>query len=123
MISRSVAAALIGALAVALSVVWAGNLHAQAPGSAPAADSVDALIRDLGIKESEKSARDRKEWRVPKKIVLVGTDPGTRAQRDRFAAILPKAEVVVVPNTQEAAKAATNADIIVGLTSYPGICE
>lgn len=118
MISRFVVA-LIGALAV----VQVGNVHAQASGSTPAADSVDALIRELGIKESQTSVRERKEWRVPKKIVLLGTDPGTRAQRDQFAALLPKAEIVVVPNVQEAAKATTNADVIVGLTSFPGICE
>ena len=118
MISRFVAA-LIGALAVA----QVGHVQAQVSGPASAADSVDALIRDLGIKESDKAVRDRKEWRVPKKIVLLGGDPGTRAQRDAFAAILPKAEIVVVPNMQEAAKASTNADVIVGLTSFPGICE
>jgi phosphoglycerate dehydrogenase-like enzyme len=120
---RRPSAGSFGALVFALALVQVDNGYAQAPTAVPAADSVDALIRDLGIEESEKSARERKAWRVPKKIVLVGGDPGTRAQRDTFAAILPKAEIVVVSNAQEAAQAATNADVIVGLTAFPGICE
>jgi phosphoglycerate dehydrogenase-like enzyme len=122
MISRP-AAGFLGVMVLALAFVQVDKGYAQAPAATPAADSVEALIRDLGIKESEKSVRERKEWRIPKKIVLVGGDPGTRAQREAFAAILPKAEIVVVPDTPAAAKAATNADVIVGLTSFPGICE
>lgn len=98
---------------------------AQAPATAATTgpESVEALIKELGITESKGSARDRKDWRVPKKIVLLGGDAGTRAQRDDFQAIVPNAEVVTVPNMQAAITAAANADIIVGLTSYPGICE
>jgi len=122
MISRSVAA-LIGASAFALCL---GSMaSAQAPAAAGAADpqNVEALIRDLGLRESEHAVRERKGWRVPKKIVLLGGDPATRAQRDSFAALLPKAEVVTVTNVQDAAKATANADVIVGLTTFPGICE
>jgi phosphoglycerate dehydrogenase-like enzyme len=119
LISRSTAAAL-GALAVAQSPV----ALAQAPAATPAnSQSVEALIKELGIVESQAPARSRKDWRVPKKIVLLGTDPGTRAQRDAFQAVLPNAEIVVVPNMPAAATAAANADVIVGLTSFPGICE
>jgi phosphoglycerate dehydrogenase-like enzyme len=98
---------------------------AQAPATAATANpqSVEALIKELGIVESTGTAKDRKAWRVPKKIVLLGGDPGTRAQRDQFQAILPNAEVVTVPNMQAAVTATANADVIVGLTSYPGICE
>jgi phosphoglycerate dehydrogenase-like enzyme len=120
LISRSVAVAL-GALAVAQAPV----ALAQAPATnAPAnSQSVEALIKELGIVESSTVARSRKDWRVPKKIVLLGTDPGTHAQRDAFSAILPSAEIVVVPNMSAAVTAAANADVIVGLTSYPGVCE
>jgi phosphoglycerate dehydrogenase-like enzyme len=113
-------------IAIALGVCTvAPAAVAQAPtaAAAPSPQSVDALIKELGIVESKSSTRDRKDWRVPKKIVLLGGDPGTRAQRDAFQAILPNAEVVTVPNMQAAVAATANADIIVGLTSYPGICE
>jgi hypothetical protein len=120
LISRSVAGALC-----ALAVAQAPVALAQAPAaSAPATpQSVEALIKELGIVEGQTVTRTRKDWRVPKKIVLLGADPGTRAQRDAFAAILPNAEVVVVPNMPAAVTAAANADVIVGLTSFPGICE
>jgi phosphoglycerate dehydrogenase-like enzyme len=98
---------------------------AQAPATAANASppNVESLIKELGLVESTGTAKDRKAWRVPKKIVLLGADPGTRAQRDAFQAILPNAEVVTVPNMQAAVTATANADVIVGLTSYPGICE
>lgn len=114
------------AVAIALGVcAVTSTASAQAPATAGPASpqSVEALIKELGIVESQGSARDRKNWRVPKKIVLLGADPGTRAQRDAFQGILPNAEVVTVPNMQAAVTATANADIIVGLTSYPGICE
>jgi phosphoglycerate dehydrogenase-like enzyme len=119
LISRSIATVL-GALAVAQAPV----ALAQAPAATPASSqSVEALIKELGIVEGQAPARSRKEWRVPKKIVLLGADPGTRAQRDAFQEVLPNAEIVVVPNMPAAVTAAANADVIVGLTSFPGICE
>jgi phosphoglycerate dehydrogenase-like enzyme len=60
---------------------------------------------------------------VPKKIVLVGGDPGTRRARDDFAKIVPGAEVVAVPDFDSAVAAIPNADIIVGITPDPGVCE
>jgi len=113
-------------IAVVLGACTAGPAAlAQAPATAAptGSQSVDALIKELGIIESKGSARDRKDWRVPKKIVLLGGDSATRAQRDQFQALVPNAEVVTVPNMQAAITAAANADILVGLTSYPGICE
>src|SRR5262249_10195086 len=50
-------------------------------------------------------------------------DPGTRQARDDFAKIAPGSEVVAVPGFDAAVAAMSNADIIVGLTSYPGVCE
>src|SRR5262249_4878240 len=57
------------------------------------------------------------------KIVLIGGDPGTRQTRDDFAKILPTAEIVAVSSFDAAVAAMANADIIVGLTSFPGVCE
>ncbi len=84
---------------------------------------MQALIKDLGLRESDAAARSRKDWRVPKKIVMIGGDPGTRRARDDFAKIVPGAEVVAVPDFDAAVAAMPNADIIVGITSYPGVCE
>lgn len=119
---RAVAIALVNVLG---ACTVAPAAMAQTPATAPAANlqSVDALIKEYAIVESKGSAKDRKEWRVPKKIVLLGGDPGTRAQRDQFQAVLPNAEIVTVPDMQAAVAASANADVIVGLTSYGGICE
>jgi phosphoglycerate dehydrogenase-like enzyme len=94
-----------------------------AQGASPDAQSVAALVRDLGLRESDTAVRGRKDWRVPKKIVLIGGDPGTRRARDDFAKIVPGAEVVAVPDFNAAVAAMSNADIIVGLTNEPGVCE
>ena len=115
----------IAALAGVIVVAQVPAALAQSPAAAPAtsAQSVEALIKDLGIRESDTPVRNRKDWRVPKKIVLLGADPGTRAARDWFAAILPGAEVVVAPDFAAAVAAMPNADVILGLTTNPGICE
>jgi phosphoglycerate dehydrogenase-like enzyme len=47
---------------------------------------------------------------------------GGMPDRDAFAALAPGAEVVVVRDVQAGAAAMTNADVVVGLTSPPGIC-
>ncbi|MEJ0036383.1 MAG: D-2-hydroxyacid dehydrogenase [Gammaproteobacteria bacterium] len=112
-------AAFVGVFAVA----QAPAALSQSQGVSPEAQNVAALIKDLSLRESDAAARARKEWRVPKKIVMIGGDPGTRRARDDFAKILPGAEVVVVSDFNAAVAAVSNADIIVGLTSYPGVCE
>jgi phosphoglycerate dehydrogenase-like enzyme len=108
---------LVGALAVAQAP------GALAQGASSEAQSVAALVKDLGLRESDTAVRGRKDWRLPKKIVLIGGDPGTRRARDDFAKIVPGAEVVAVPNFDSAVAAMSNADVIVGLTNEPGVCE
>jgi phosphoglycerate dehydrogenase-like enzyme len=124
---RSLIPRATAALIAAIAVAQAPGAPAQSPAPPPAStagpQSVEALIKDLGIRESETPVRNRKDWRVPKKIVLLGADPGTRAARDSFAAILPGAEVVVAPDFAAAVAAMPNADVILGLTTNPGICE
>src|SRR5688572_15234810 len=102
LVHRSIALAL-GALVMAQAPFASAQSSATAASAAP--ESVEALIKELGLVESQAAVRTRKDWRVPKKIVLLGADPGTRAQKDAFAAILPSAEVVTVPNMQAAVSA------------------
>ena len=120
LVSRTVAA-LAGAIAVAPAPAALSQSTPQ--GASPEAQGVAALMKDLGLRESDAAVRDRKDWRVPKKIVMIGGDPGTRQARDDFAKIVPGAEVVAVSDFNSAVTAMSNADIIVGLTSYPGVCE
>lgn len=117
--SRSLVSCTVAALSVALT----SAAFAQSQGTPPEVDKVQALIKDLDLKESAAASRERKDWRVPKKIVMMGTDPATRRARDDFAKIVPGAEVVTVPDFDAAVAAMPNADIIVGLTIQQGICE
>jgi phosphoglycerate dehydrogenase-like enzyme len=102
------------ALIVALPLLW--------PAAAPAADDskmVADVIAKFHVEESPTPVKERTAWRKPKKIVVLGGMP----DRDAFAALAPGAQVVVVRDVKTGAAEMSNADIIVGLTSPPGICE
>jgi len=120
---RSLVSRTVATLAGMLCVAQVPTALSQSQGSSPDAAKVQALIKDLDLKESDAASRDRKDWRVPKKIVLIGVDPATRGARDDFAKIVPGAEVVAVPDFDAAVAAMPNADIIVGLTIQQGVCE
>jgi phosphoglycerate dehydrogenase-like enzyme len=89
--------------------------------SVAAADgkSVAELIAKLHVQESSTPVRERQGWRKPKKIVVLGALP----DRESWAAAAPGAGNVVGRGQATAAAAATNADIVVGLTSPGAICE
>ncbi len=87
--------------------------------TADAADDVAGLITRLHVEESPTPVKEHRNWRKPRKIVVLGRLP----DREAFAAAAPGAELVLARNVATAAAATTDADLIVGLTSYPGICE
>ena len=122
---RLLALGSVAVLASAIAVAQAPAALAQTSRAPAAASppSVETLVKDLGIRESDTPVRNRKDWRVPKKIVLLGGDPGTRAAREGFSAMLPGAEIVVAPDYAAAVAAIPNADVVVGLTINPGICD
>lgn len=83
-----------------------------------------SLISSLRLEEAPEPVRQRKDWRPPQKIVVLASGPSpTTSQREAFSQAAPGAELVVANNVKAAAAAAVDADIIVGLTSFPGICE
>jgi phosphoglycerate dehydrogenase-like enzyme len=77
---------------------------------------VAKLIADLQLQEDSTPVRERKSWRPPKKIVVIGPSPG-------FASVAPGVEIVNVADAREAAAAAVDADVVVGLNSAGGACE
>jgi phosphoglycerate dehydrogenase-like enzyme len=109
---------------VAMLLGASASLWAPASVAADEADGVASLITQLRIQEAPTPVRQRKGWRAPKKIVVLasGGSPSS-SQREELAAVAPGAELVMVRDTASAAAAAANADIILGLTSYPGVCE
>lgn len=105
-------------------VTFAAALGAFCSSAAPATEPdprVAGLITELGIEEDATPSRERKDWRAPKKIVVLGSIPA--GEREALASAAPGAQVVVVPDVPTMAAAARDADVIVGLTSFPGICE
>jgi phosphoglycerate dehydrogenase-like enzyme len=89
--------------------------------AADAPESVSDLITRLRLQEAPAPVREHKGWRAPKKLVALGGLPPS--VREQFTTTAPGMQIVVVNDTAAAAKEATDADIILGLTSYPGICE
>jgi phosphoglycerate dehydrogenase-like enzyme len=114
---RSSASALVLGTLASLFV-----LDAEAAGDS---GNVSSVIEQLGLREAAAPVKERKGWRVPKKIVVLAPGGGGLAPniRSGLASAAPGAEIVEAPDVSSAAKAATNADIVVGLTSPGGVCE
>ena len=79
-------------------------------------DAVANLIKDFRLQEDSTPVSERKGWRKPKKIVVLG-------DADSLAAVAPGVELVSAKNAAAAAAAAKDADIVVGITSPAGICQ
>jgi phosphoglycerate dehydrogenase-like enzyme len=106
-------------LLVALVVAMLG----ATPGfAADDSASVAAMIRKFNVQEDSTPVRERKDWRVPKKMVVVGGLMGG-AERAKVASLLPGTAIVYVPDTATAVKEAKDADIVVGQSAHPGACE
>lgn len=84
--------------------------------------SVAAMIRKFNVQEDSTPVRERRDWRVPKKMVVVGGVMGG-AERAKVASLLPGTAIVYVPDTATAVKEVKDADIVVGQSAHPGACE
>ena len=107
--------------AAALSCVLLSAPHAPPVSAAEPASAVPDLIKQFELREAPTPIREHKGWRVPKKLVVLGgLPPGLREQ---FLSVSPGLQITMVNDTASAAKETADADIILGLTSNPGICE
>jgi phosphoglycerate dehydrogenase-like enzyme len=86
-------------------------------------ESVTAVIMRLRVHEAPQPIRERKQWRVPKKVVLLefGNPTGWAGRQEKFAAVAPKAQIVVARDLPSALSATADADVIVGFN--PEICN
>lgn len=112
--------------ALAFVVIFAALAAIEAPTASAAErpDTVAALIAELGLEEAPTPVRERQEWRVPRKIVVLA--PGgmlSGEQQNALGSAAAQSELVIVKDVASAAAAATDADVLVGLTGSPGICE
>jgi phosphoglycerate dehydrogenase-like enzyme len=113
------AAPRVGALVVgvcALLAVSIGN-------AVDDADNVSGVLKKFNVQESPTPVRERKDWRSPKKMVVLsaGIPPGP--QREALAKLLPGVKIVYANDIATAAVEAKDADIVAGLTSPPGVCD
>ena len=74
-------------------------------------DAIQALIRDLGLRQSDTAARDLPGWMPPKKV-LVRLDRPERLAG--LQAVAPDIEIVPVASVAEAAAAAEGAQAVIG---------
>lgn len=113
--------ALRGALAFLAAGLMAVSMVAAA--RADDTESVAAVISRLRVQEAPQPIRERKQWRAPKKVVLLefGNPAGWAGRQEKFAAAAPKAQVVVAKDLPSALSATADADVIVGFN--PEICN
>ena len=113
------------ALRGALAFLAAGLMAVSMVPAARADDteSVAAVISRLRVQEAPQPIRERKQWRAPKKVVLLefGNPAGWAGRQEKFAAAAPKAQVVVAKDLPSALSATADADVIVGFN--PEICN
>jgi len=113
------------ALRGALAFLAAGLMAVSMVPAARADDteSVAAVISRLRVQEAPQPIRERKQWRAPKKVVLLefGNPAGWAGRQEKFTAAAPKAQVVVAKDLPSALSATADADVIVGFN--PEICN
>lgn len=83
--------------------------------AADEAGNLANLIKELRIEEDSTPVRERKNWRAPKKIVVLG-------RADEFEGAVPGAQIIAVPNAAAARAAAKDADVLVGFNAT-GVCD
>jgi phosphoglycerate dehydrogenase-like enzyme len=108
---------------MALLVGALGALTAQFAARADDADSLATIMTRLRVQEAPQPVKERPQWRVPRKVVLLAFNErgGWQGREKAFAAAAPKAQIVVAKDMAAALAATTDADAIVGFN--PDICS
>jgi len=105
-----------------LLVAFAALLGASPLLAADDSAAVAAMIRKFNVQEDATPVRERKDWRMPKKMVVVG-NLFRGAERAKVASLLPGTAIVYAPDVATAEKEVKDADIVVGQSAKPGACE
>jgi phosphoglycerate dehydrogenase-like enzyme len=89
---------------------------------APAfADSTADLVKSLQLAAAPAVVKQRSDWRVPHKVLLLEFAPSDWASRqEQFAGAAPHTQVVVAHNMAEALAQAPDTDVLIGFN--PEIC-
>jgi phosphoglycerate dehydrogenase-like enzyme len=86
-------------------------------------ESVASVMARLHEQEAPQPVRERPQWRVPHKVVLLqfGNARGWAGRQEALAAVAPKSRVVVAKDMASALTETADADVIVGFN--PEICS
>lgn len=95
----------------------AGAPHRAVVGSAESPADVIARLR---LTPSATPVRERKDWRPPRKIVLLAFNRAA-AEHEGLASVVPGARFVVARDRASAIVAAADADVLIGFN--PEICD
>ena len=104
-----------------VSLLADGSESSGEPVTDPA---VQALISDLGLRESNIASRDMPGWSAPQKIVVRQAKPGAL---ETYQALAPDVEFVMVESVDEARREAVDAQAVLGycdevmLSKSPGL--
>ena len=90
--------------------------QAAQPSETPA-----AVIARLRLRLAPAPVRARRDWRPPRKVVLLAFDPRTRAEGTALASAVPHAQFVVATSRAAAIAEAADADVLIGFN--PQICD
>ena len=86
-------------------------------------EKVAAVLKQFSVQEASAPIRERKDWRPPKKLVAIPGAIPPGPEREALAAALPGVKIVYASDLATAAKEASDADIVTGITSPPGVCD
>ncbi|MGH8149050.1 MAG: NAD(P)-dependent oxidoreductase, partial [Steroidobacteraceae bacterium] len=102
-----------------------GDAVDSAPPATPAAGAdppeTASVIARLRLRAAPRPVRERKNWRPPRKVVLLAFDRRTAGERNALARVVPNARLVVARNRVAAIAAAADADVLIGFN--PEICD
>ncbi|MGH8328650.1 MAG: D-2-hydroxyacid dehydrogenase, partial [Steroidobacteraceae bacterium] len=83
--------------------------------------SAAAVVARLRLEPAPAPVRERKDWRPPRKIVLLAFDRRTAGERAGLARVAPQARLVAAKDRAAAIAAASDADVLIGFN--PQICD
>jgi len=120
---KRTAATLVAALAACAAAALLRGTARAAPGGSPA-DGLETpaqVIERLNLQAFPTPVRERRDWRPPRKVVLLAYNRSTAAERDRLASAVPGVHFVVARDRASAIAEAADADVLIGFN--PQICD
>jgi phosphoglycerate dehydrogenase-like enzyme len=101
---------LLASVFLLLSVTAFGDSHAENPDSENVS-AAQAMIEELGLRESDTPSRELPGWSKPEKVVIRTLSPGRMAA---LQAVAPGVEIVLVETLEQAEAEAADAQVIIG---------